>query len=96
MIWHPIPSTLKRNKVVSSSNQPKESGNYLCTCVRWDSGGNKTKYISIVHYDKARNCWHDIDNAFGRSHSVLAWAEGVEVCDFDNFEYHCGHILSRS
>lgn len=95
MKWNVILCSLSiNNRIIPSNNQPLFSGEYLCTCVRsWvDDNGVKQihRYLRMMAYNKEKNLWHDIGNSSGISHNILAWASGIDACDFRDFDLFCG------
>ena len=92
-MWNVILSTITENKVLNNAeNQPKKSGNYLCTCVKRSLDGKYYRYLQTMAYDKERNTWHDIGHNYGISHNILAWTDKVPLCDAE-FDYIAGGIL---
>lgn len=84
------------NVFVPDDNQPKESGRYLCTCVSFYDGEETGRYLEILRYDAERKYWHDIGNPYGISHNILAWTEGIDICDFDNYEKYGNILIEKS
>jgi len=91
--WHVILSTLDGNKIVPSKNNPKQSGEYLCTCIL-RSGNNEHRYLRMMKYDADKKHWHDIGNRSGISHVILAW-KYEDVCTFSDFDYKAGVLLEK-
>lgn len=92
-IWNVILCTLDGNVVVSSTNNPKESGRYLCTCVNFWQGKEVARYLQMMQYDSKNNCWHDCGYPSGISHTILAWTDKITPCDFVDFDYMAGGYL---
>lgn len=94
-MWNVILYGLKENKLIESRNNPKESGRYLCTCVRKVIGSEKIeRYLQVMQYNAEHKCWHDCDyNINVLSHNILAWTDEIKVCDFENFELLPGGYL---
>lgn len=91
--WHIVLSTLNGNRIIPSENNPKESGEYLCTCISM-SGGLEHRYLKTMEYDENMKRWHDVGNKNGISHLILAWKKET-VCTFSNFEYKAGVLLEK-
>ena len=91
--WHVLLNTLDGNKIVSSKNNPKKSGQYLCTCII-RSGENEHRYLRIMEYDADKKHWHDIGNKSAISHVILAWKQ-ENVCIFSNFDYQAGVLYEK-
>ncbi len=91
--WHIILNTLDGNKIVSSKNNPNQSGQYLCTCIL-RSGDNEHRYLRVMEYDADKKYWHDIGNKSGISHVILAWKH-EDVCIFSDFDYKAGVLLEK-
>ena len=89
-IWNVILHTLDGNTLVRPNNNPKTSGDYLCTCVKFWQGEEIARYLHIMHYDAKNNHWHDCGNASGISHNILAWTDSIKPSDFTNFDYLIG------
>ena len=94
-IWNVILCTLNGNTIVSSTNNPKESGRYLCTCVRFLEGKEVSRYLQIMEYDSKKNHWHDCGYPSGISHNILAWTDKIIPCDFVDFEYMTGGYFTK-
>ncbi len=91
--WNVILNTIKDDKIIQSSNNPPKSGFYLCTCIRFYGGKERSRYLTMMEYDKNKNCWHDIRHESSLSHNILAWTN-IDVCDFMDYTYRCGGILT--
>ena len=91
--WHVILNTLAGNTIVSSKNNPKQSGQYLCTCIL-RSGDHEHRYLRIMEYDTNKNHWHDIGNKSAISHVILAW-KYQDVCTFSDFDYESGVLFEK-
>lgn len=77
---------------LNREEQPKESGDYLCTCIVCRTGYPYNRYLQVMHYDADRNYWHDRWHENSISHTILAWTE-CETCDFSEFEVVGGYLL---
>lgn len=95
MKWNIILNKMENNHIFDSENNPKESGTYLCTCVQFWQEKEIRRYLQIMTYEKENNYWHDCDNKYGISHTILAWTKDVSLCDFQNFDYYCGILLEK-
>ena len=91
--WNVVLNKLENNKVISSTNNPKKDGRYLCTCIQ-KSGDDEYRYLQIMEYNTKRNYWHDCGNQNGTSHNVLVWKE-EDVCDFAEFDYCVGTLFEK-
>lgn len=92
-MWNIILNKLENDNIITNiENQPKNSGNYLCTCVKKLLDGTYHKYLQIMAYDKSRNTWHDVDHKYDISHNILAWTDSISVCDTE-FDYLVGGVL---
>ena len=93
--WHVILNTLEGNKIVLSKNNPKQSGQYLCTCIlRSRDREYEHRYLRIMEYDADKKHWHDIGNKSAISHVILAW-KNQEVCTFSDFDYKAGVLFEK-
>lgn len=92
--WNITLNSLDRNKIIPSENNPKSSGQYLCTCVS-KSGELIHKYLCIMEYNADKSYWHDVGNPNNISHIILAWKE-QDVCTFDDFEYKAGVLFKKT
>lgn len=72
---------------INPEDNPKQSGEYLCTCVQYWAGLEVERYLQIMSYDAEKNCWYDRKHKGSLSHTILAWTDKVEVCNFKDFEY---------
>lgn len=81
------------NKVVNPENNPTESGNYLCTCIRMLDGKEYGRYLQIMRYDKKVNDWFDTNWSHGISHNIIAWTDKIKPCDFQDYRYLGGGIF---
>lgn len=93
MEWNVILNTLEDNKILPSKNNPKESGDYLCTCIQYFEGKEVKRYLQIMTYNKDKNYWHDLNHEHGISHIILAWTNAIKTCDFKNFYYSTGYLF---
>lgn len=93
--WNIVLYTENENKLEVPKNNPKKSGKYLCTCVRYWRGIEIERYLQIMEYDALRNTWHDCNNPCGISHTILAWTNDIILCDFQNFKYVDGFLVER-
>jgi len=78
--WKVLYRESKDGKVLPSKNNPKKSGQYLCTCVA-EKG---FRYLRVLAFDFGKQFWHDVGNEFYCSHTILAWAD-VDMCDATDF-----------
>ena len=92
-IWNVVLYKVDGDRLVRSENNPKESGRYLCTCVRMWQGEEQGRYLQVMEYDANKNHWHDCGNKNGISHGILAWTDKVIPCDFKDFDYVAGGCL---
>lgn len=92
-MWKVILNKIEGNTLIQSKNNPKVSGEYVCTCITRISKSEFHRYIRVMSYDAERNCWHDMGHKYGISHTILAWKE-EEVCDFKDFKYEAGALIS--
>lgn len=94
-MWNIILSKLDGNVIRKNvDNQPKESGIYVCTCVR-KIEGEIYKYLRSMEYHKNRNCWTDIGSVNSISHNILAWTDEIPICDFEDFDYIVGELVEK-
>lgn len=91
--WNVILNFLDGYKIVPSQNNPKKSGQYLCTCIK-QCDEKEHRYLRIMEYNADGNYWHDIDNRHAISHTILAWKE-EDVCTFDEFENLGGTLFEK-
>ena len=89
-IWNVILHKLDNNNVARPTNNPVETGNYLCTCVHFFNGKEIVRYLQVMHYNSEKNCWHDCNNVSGISHNILAWTDKIKPCDFTDYDYLVG------
>jgi len=92
IIWVPLFSTIEDNRLVNPKNHPSVSGDYLCTCIFPLPDGKFKRFLKIKHYCLENDSWHDVGNSSGLSHTILAYADKVDVCDVQ-FEYQAGGIV---
>lgn len=92
--WNIILNTLDGNTIVPSKNNPKQSGQYLCTCILQNRDGNEYRYLRIMEYNANKKHWHDIGNECGISHIILAW-KNQDVCTFSDFNYEFGVLFEK-
>ena len=90
--WNVVEGCLN-NHCVEFKNNPQISGKYLCTCILHRSGCKDIKYLQVMEYDSEKNYWHDVGHRFRLSHIVFAWAD-VDVCDFEDYQFHSGGWIS--
>lgn len=77
-----------------SKNNPKEDGDYLCTCLRHFSEGKDIRYLRMMRYD-IKDGWYDIGGTPHHiSHNILAWTDGIEPCDAE-CKYIGGGIIVK-
>jgi len=94
-MWNIILSKESENVIYKNiTNQPKESGIYLCTCVR-KIDGKLYRYLRTMEYHKKDNHWTDIGSNSGCSHNILAWTDEIKPCEVDNFEYIVGELVEK-
>jgi hypothetical protein len=93
--WIILLCEIENNTIKPIGKNPKESGNYLCTCVRMWDNKEVARYLQIMTFDVNKNHWHDIGNPSGISHNILAWTESIKPCDFENFTYLGGGYFGK-
>lgn len=96
-IWNVILYEEIDNRLLTPENNPKQSGVYLCTCIKTFDGVPLHRYMAFMGYDSMTKSWHDVGNKSGISHTILAWTDKVEPCmlGFDEFNYIPGGILTK-
>ncbi|MBQ8234022.1 MAG: hypothetical protein IJZ36_00380 [Bacilli bacterium] len=85
--WVVIKHKLNGNKVELPTNNPKNSGYYLCTCVHLMEKQIVNRYLQVMYYDKEKNCWSDYKTRNGLSHTILAWREDIKPCQAKDITY---------
>ena len=95
-IWNVLLCKLDGNKVLNPTNNPTESGRYLCTCVRMFGKDEVARYLKVMEYDANNKHWHDIGNPSGLSHNILAWTDKIQPCDFCDYCYLAGGYFTAS
>ena len=91
--WNVILHTVADDKVKAPKNNPKKSGNYLCTCIQYWNGEEVNRYLQVMAYNAEKGFWHDCNHPHGISHVILAWTNKVKPCKFQSFDYLAGGIL---
>ena len=90
MKWIEVPRILNENNVLQPNpNNPKLSGEYVCTCVK-HVGEELYYYMRVMAFDVEKQYWHDIGNPSSISHCIIAYAEDMPLCTSTNFIYKAG------
>lgn len=91
--WHVTTNNIRNGMLIPSDNNPKCSGNYICTCVT-KSEGLAYKFVTVKRYNAAKRKWYDINSDAPSFDAVLAWAY-IQPCAYNNFDYVLGTVVEK-
>lgn len=93
--WNIVYCTIDENNTLKyDCVLPKESGEYLCTCVRCCDDKEINRYLKVLYFDKNKPCWKDSVNALSCSHNIVAWSYEKPM-DSNNFMLNTNGYVTR-